>query len=76
MFTRFARSSAIRRAFYTTEVPSGLNEGEKHIFKKLSEAFSPIRLQVADVSGKYTWNRVSLLTNNIHERWLWFHVCY
>lgn len=49
--SRFARSTAIRRAFYTTEAPSGLNAGEKHIYEKLTEALSPHKLRVADVSG-------------------------
>ncbi|KAI7904698.1 bola protein [Cokeromyces recurvatus] len=49
--SRFTRSTAIRRAFYTTEVPSGLSEGEKRIYSKLTEAFSPHKLQVVDVSG-------------------------
>lgn len=49
--SRFARSTALRRAFYTTEVPTNLNAGEKHIYQKLSEALSPTRLRVEDVSG-------------------------
>ena len=49
--SRFARSTAIRRAFYTTEAPAGLNAGEKHIYEKLTEALSPHKLRVADVSG-------------------------
>ncbi|KAI9473867.1 MAG: bola protein [Benjaminiella poitrasii] len=49
--SRFARSTAIRRAFYTTEASSSLSEGEKRIFEKLTEAFSPHNLQVVDVSG-------------------------
>jgi hypothetical protein len=52
LLSRFARSNVIRRAFYTTEVPAGLSEGERHIFQKLSEALSPSKLRVADVSGK------------------------
>ncbi|KAI8092285.1 bola protein [Gilbertella persicaria] len=51
LFSRIARSIPIRRAFYTTEAPSGLTEGEKLIFTKLSEALNPHKLQVADVSG-------------------------
>ncbi|KAL9543636.1 hypothetical protein MBANPS3_008023 [Mucor bainieri] len=49
--SRFARSTAIRRAFYTTEAPAGLNAGEKHIYEKLSQALAPHKLRVADVSG-------------------------
>lgn len=49
--SRFARSTAIRRAFYTTEAPSGLSAGEKHIYEKLTEALTPHKLRVADVSG-------------------------
>ncbi|KAI8645928.1 bola protein [Parasitella parasitica] len=51
LVSRIIRSTVIRRAFYTTEVPSGLNAGEKHIYNKLTEAFSPHKLRVADVSG-------------------------
>ncbi|CEP08245.1 hypothetical protein [Parasitella parasitica] len=49
--SRIARSTVIRRAFYTTEASSGLNAGEKHIYEKLSEALSPHKLRVADISG-------------------------
>ncbi|GAN02194.1 bola-like protein [Mucor ambiguus] len=49
--SRFARSTAIRRALYTTEAPAGLNAGEKHIYEKLSQALAPHKLRVADVSG-------------------------
>lgn len=52
LLSRFTRSNVIRRAFYTTEAPAGLSEGEKHIFQKLAEALSPSKLRVADVSGK------------------------
>lgn len=51
--SRFAaRGTAISRAFYSTEAPASLSAGEKHIFQKLTEALSPHKLQVADVSGK------------------------
>lgn len=51
LLSRFARSTAISRAFYSTEAPASLSAGEKHIFQKLTEALSPHKLQVADVSG-------------------------
>jgi hypothetical protein len=52
LLSRFARPNVISRAFYTTQIPAGLSEGERHIFQKLSEALSPSKLRVADVSGK------------------------
>lgn len=75
--SRFARSTAIRRALYTTEAPSGLNAGEKHIYEKLSQALSPHKLRVADVSGKMDCLKVIYNVILIqYIRWLWFHVCY
>jgi hypothetical protein len=57
--SRFARTTTItRRAFYSTEAaPAGLNAVEKHIYEKLSEALSPHKLQVADVSGEFLVNK-------------------
>lgn len=52
LLSRFARSTIISRAFYSTEAPASLSAGEKHIYQKLTEALSPHKLQVADVSGK------------------------
>lgn len=52
LLSRFARSTVIRRAFYSTETPAGLNAGEKHIYEKLTQALEPHKLRVADVSGK------------------------
>lgn len=52
LLSRFARSTVIRRAFYSTDIPSGLSTGEELIFKKLNEALNPHKLRVADVSGK------------------------
>ncbi|KAI8368583.1 bola protein [Choanephora cucurbitarum] len=46
-----SRLSVARRAFYSTQIPTGLSEGERHIFTKLTEALSPHQLSVADVSG-------------------------
>ncbi|KAI9358111.1 bola protein [Pilaira anomala] len=51
LLSRFARSTVISRAFYSTEAPASLSAGEKHIYQKLTEALSPHKLQVADVSG-------------------------
>ncbi|EPS95887.1 hypothetical protein FOMPIDRAFT_129089 [Fomitopsis schrenkii] len=36
---------------YTAAPPSGLSEGERTIYQKLTEKFSPAELQVQDVSG-------------------------
>ena len=36
---------------YAAAPPSGLSEGERTIFQKLTEKFSPAELQVQDVSG-------------------------
>lgn len=41
-------SSTLPRAYST---PSGLNDGEKNIYNKLSEKFKPTELAVQDVSG-------------------------
>ncbi|KAJ7591389.1 bola protein [Mycena floridula] len=52
---RMLRPSAQIRRFSTAptapEVPVSLSEGEQHIVNKLTERFSPSRLQVQDVSG-------------------------
>jgi hypothetical protein len=80
--SRIARSTVVRRALYSTqsEAPAGLNAGEKHIYEKLSEALSPHKLQVADVSGKITrsirFNRSLLLIIIFKYRWLRIYVCY
>jgi DNA replication initiation complex subunit (GINS family) len=51
---QLVRPAVIRRAFYSTqpEALAGLSTGEKHIYQKLSEALSPHKLHVTDVSGK------------------------
>ncbi|KZT74596.1 bola-like protein [Daedalea quercina L-15889] len=36
---------------YAAAPPSGLSEGERTIFQKLTEKFSPAELEVQDVSG-------------------------
>lgn len=39
---------------YTAAPPSALSDGERTIYQKLTEKFSPAELQVQDVSGKPT----------------------
>ena len=53
MLSNFVRSTLIRRALYSTQADAleGLSAGEKHIYTKLSEALTPHKLQVTDVSG-------------------------
>ncbi|KAL1931795.1 hypothetical protein VTP01DRAFT_9939 [Rhizomucor pusillus] len=54
MLPRLVRSTVPRlglanRAMYTTG--ASMSEGEQHIYNKLSEALSPHKLRVVDVSG-------------------------
>jgi hypothetical protein len=51
--TRALLLAAARRALrpYSTAPPTGLSEGERTIWAKLQDKFSPTELQVADVSG-------------------------
>ncbi|KAJ8086342.1 hypothetical protein PM082_005165 [Marasmius tenuissimus] len=46
-----ARSFTRSAIAFNQPPPSGLSEGEQHIYSKLTEKFSPSQLQVQDVSG-------------------------
>ncbi|KAI9321222.1 bola protein [Dichotomocladium elegans] len=49
MFRSIARlSTPFRNRMYSTE---SMSQGEQHIYSKLTEALSPTRLRVVDVSG-------------------------
>jgi len=43
-----------------TSVPSGLSEGEQHIYEKLTGKFAPSQLQVQDVSGVFGVHSASI----------------
>ncbi|KAK7060267.1 hypothetical protein VNI00_001032 [Paramarasmius palmivorus] len=43
--------ASVRYNQSTPQPPSGLSEGEQHIYAKLTERFTPSQLQVQDVSG-------------------------
>ena len=46
-------SIAARHRMFSTTSAMRMSEGEQHIHNKLTEALSPQKLRVVDVSGKY-----------------------
>lgn len=56
----------IPRFLYSTnsQPPPDLDQGEKQIYDKLAERFSPSHLQVQDVSGTYSFREYAIASEN------------
>jgi hypothetical protein len=68
---QYIRSVAQSSRLYSTRpTPTGLDEGERAIYEKLSAKFPGDRLEVQDVSGKLSYS--GLDPAKLMSRWMWF----